>query len=241
MRVLIGLLLACLLWPSLSHAAVAHVATTAYEQTTLASSKTLASYVVGAGSDRAIVCFVAFETNSRTVSGITYNTSENFTFKSAHTYAGGITYRIEVWHLVNPSVTTANLVISIAGGTASFSGGCTNVTGADQTTPLGTAVASGAATANPSVTVADGATGDLVLDCLQETNGVATAGAGQTNLYNNTAMGVAFTRGSREAGAASVAMSWTMGAAERLLVGINVRQATAAGAETFGFYKRRFQ
>lgn len=207
--------------------AVAHVSTTAYEQTTLAASKTIASYTVSSGSDRCLVIPVAIETNSRTVSGITFNASENFVFKEVDTYAGGITYRVEWWYLVNPSVTTANIVISISGGTARFSGGIHQLTGVDQTTPLGTSVSSGAATANASVTVADGTTGDLVLDILQETAGVATVGAGQTLLYDNTGLSIAFTHGSREAGASSVAMSWTHGAAERLLSAINVFQVTA--------------
>lgn len=208
--------------------AVAHVSTTAYEQTTNAASKTIASYVVSSGSNRALIVTVALEVDARTVSGITFNTTEAFTLKSAHTYTpgSGPQFRIEVWRLLAPSVTTASIVISLAGGTATFSGGVHQLTGVDQTTPLGTAVTSGAATANPSVTVADGSTGDLVLDILQESVGVATVGAGQTLGYDNTGLSFYFTHGSREAGAASVAMSWTMSAGERHLVAINIFQVS---------------
>lgn len=210
--------------------AVAHVSTTAYQQTTLASSHTISSYAVSSGSNRALVVTVAIETNSRTVSGITFNTSEAFTLKSTHTHTPGAgpLFRVEIWHLVAPSVTTADIVISLSGGTAKFSGGVTQATGVDQTTPLGTAVESGAATANPSVTVTDGATGDLVLDILHEAAGTATAGAGQTSRYDNIGLEFYFTHGSTEPGASSVTMSWTMAAAERLLVAINIRQVSTA-------------
>jgi hypothetical protein len=208
--------------------AVSQVSVTAYTVPAAASSKTQ-SLTISSGSARAIICTVAFETNSRSVSSIVFNGSENFTKKSEHSYtpSSGPVFRTEIWYLLNPTVTTANAVISISGGTARFAGAFHYCTGVDSTTPLGTAVTSGASTANPSVTVSDGTTGDLVIDILSDAWGSATAGAGQTQHYYNTLTNYGY-GGSSEAGASSVTMSWTLSASERHLVAINIKADTAS-------------
>ena len=234
----LSLFLACLLWPALSWGAVAHQTTTGYTQSTLANSKTQ-SFTVSSGSNLCLIVTVGIETASRTVSGITFN-GVALTKKSDHSYLTPTPpIRSEIWYLVNPAVTSANVVITIASSqTAIFSGGITSVTGCHQTTPLGTAVESGATAANPSVTVTDGATGDLVLDFLVENWGAVTVGAGQTVRFDNGCLTAFCYHGSTEPGAASVTMSWTHSSADRLLVGINIFQATGTTDETFGFRKR---
>lgn len=227
-RFVVCIVLALLLLPGLSWGAVVVVSTAEVLQATLAASKTQ-SVTVSAGSDRCLVVPVAFDLDGRTVSGITFNGSENFVKKSDHTYVTGApSMRTEFWYLINPTVTTANVVISIAGGTARFAGAVFAVTGCHQTTPLGTAVTSGSGTANASVTVADGATGDLVIDLIQDGAGDADpVGAGQTQV-GYTVLDVYAIGTSYEAGAASVAMSWTNTAAERHLAAINIFQASGS-------------
>lgn len=209
--------------------AVAHIQTVGFDQSTVASLHTISSFTVSAGANRALIAMVGIEVEGRTVSGITWNGSENFTVKSTHTGTTGTPdSRVEIWHLVAPTETTADIVIALAGGTATFSGGVTYATGVHQVTPLGLAATSDGSTANPAVNVTDSAVGDLVIDLLHDSFGDGVAGAGQTGRYDNTAQTSYFSHGSTEPGAASVTMSWTQSGSPRHLVAINVRQVAAA-------------
>lgn len=215
--------------PCVTWSAVALVSSAEVLQTTLASSKTQ-SVTVSSGTDRCLVIPVALEVDSRTVSGITFNGSESFVKKSDHTYSTGPPeMRTEFWYLINPSVTTANVVISIAGGTARFAGAIFYVTGCHQTRTLGTAVTSTGTGANASVAVTDGATGDLVIDIIEDGAGDADpVGSGQT-LVGYTVLDSYAVGTSSEAGGSSVTMSWTQTSAARHLAAINIFQATGGG------------
>ncbi|MBM2811232.1 MAG: hypothetical protein HW416_1991, partial [Chloroflexi bacterium] len=188
-----------------SHVMAVGIDATSTGQTT-GSSVTI-SHTTSSTSDRLMLVGVSIgEDSPPSVSSVTYNGS-SLTFKgSVQSIDGGI---VEIWYLVAPSDGTHNVVVNLSGsGDANV--GVMTFTGVDQTTPLGAfASASGDATSG-SATVSS-ATGELVF-------GVVTVnaldqnlvpGAGQTERWD-LFTGVESNGGSStEAGAASVAMSWS--------------------------------
>ena len=206
--------------------AVARDAQQGYQQTSLASSKTVSHTCTG--SDRLLLVTVMLEVNSRSVSGITYN-GVALTKLGDVTFSPGPDMRGEIWYLVAPATGANNVVISIAGGTATFSGGIHSFTGVDQTTPTGAFASNSGTSTAPSLGIAS-TSGDLVVDALQEGWGSVTVGGGQTLEYDNTSLTFYFTHGSTEPGAPSVTMSWTIvGSAAWQLIGCNVKQVSAGG------------
>lgn len=241
MNRLLGALALSLCLASPSWAAVAWQSTTAFINPTADTSHT-ESVTVSSGSDLAMVVSVGIEDATNTVSSITYN-GTNLTHHSRHACSPVST--IEWWYLVNPTVTTANVVITVTGA-EQFTGGVTVVTGAHQTTPLGTVTYNGtgstcATTANPSITVTDGATGDLVIDHLMESQGSHTVGAGQTERFNNACQNSYCSTGSTEAGGSSVTMSWTLGAGDRQQSAVNIFQAAAGSGPATNYFRLRVQ
>jgi uncharacterized repeat protein (TIGR01451 family) len=128
-----------------------------------------------------------------------------------------------LWYLLAPPTGTANVFVAlltpkrVVASAISF-------TGVNQTTPLGTFVGAAGQSTTASVNVSS-APGELVIDTVT-TNGDAnnlTANAGQTERWdlfsctgdlNNVRGG-----GSTRAGAASVTMSWTLGASKVWAIG----------------------
>lgn len=123
-----------------------------------------ASTTVSSGSDRLLVCRVSFETAANAVSGIVFNTSETFT-KLDHSAASSFS-RVEIWYLVNPTVTTANVVATSA-GSIHWAIAVEVFTGADQTTPLETAAKGSADSGTSTSRTATGfASGEWTTDML---------------------------------------------------------------------------
>lgn len=229
-RLLLSLILACLLGsPIPGWAAVAHQSSTAFTNTPADTSHTQ-SVTVSTGSDLVMVVAVGIEDETNTVSSITFNGSA-LTFHSRHACSPVST--LEWWYMVNPTVTTANVVVTVT-GSEQFSGGVMVFTGAKQTSPLGTPTYNGSGGtcgtgANPSITLTDGTTGDMAIDLFMESAGSVTVGAGQTERWANSCLSSYCSHGSTEAGAASVTMSWTMGATDRHLSAVTLFQATGGG------------
>lgn len=173
------------------------------------------SHTVGSGSDRLLLVGISMSQNSgaTTVSTVTFN-GQSLTRVASATDAGNI--RAELWRLVAPPITTANVVVSLSANERPICG-ATSWTGVDQTTPLGTAATasgttSGSGTNQPSVDVSS-ASNEVVHDVLavDATNAVAV-GAGQTQVWSQSSSGsVTTVRGaaSTEPGAATTTMSWS--------------------------------
>jgi len=164
--------------------------------------------VAPSGSDRLLLVGIHWSDATATVGTVVFNTSESLT-----RLGGGIQgiLHSDIWYLIAPSVTTASLVITMAGATSmgSLMAGANWLTGTHQTTPLtdfqsfGTVVNPGA---QPTLTISS-TTNDLVFDALM-VESAPTIGAGQTLRYT-TAGNSLESRGSTEPGAASVTMSWS--------------------------------
>lgn len=125
--------------------------------------------------------------------------------------------RIEWFYLVNPTVGTANVVITPSSSTW-ISAGVYGITGVDYDA-VGRNFAVAQATGgdlNPTITISSNV-GDLVIDIVGNANSNVlltpfNVGAGQTKHYgqDNQANSDLKSAGSTEAGAASVTMSWTL-------------------------------
>lgn len=119
-------------------------------------------------------------------------------------------YFIELWSLIAPHVTTANLVATF-GGSSPFDAGLIGISasGVHQTTPLGTPVLTSGTSTTPSATVSSAA-GELVIDGLIIVHGgTLTVGSGQTQRANATANGFVKRGASTEPGGPSVVLDWS--------------------------------
>lgn len=89
---------------------------------------TLSSYVIASGDDKLLL--VGVEDNSSVgITSVTWNTSESLTQLVSQGTLTGTRY---VYGLLNPTATTANIVITYAGTTAGYAGAA-NYTGVKQT------------------------------------------------------------------------------------------------------------
>ena len=176
------------------------------------------------GAERAIIVGVSFNVaDGKTITGVTYA-------GTALTFVGGVTsvnWRTEQWKLSNPASGANNVVVTFSGTATNYSvSGAVSFTGAHQTTAslTGTQATASGTTADPSVAVSS-ATGEIVVDTMAWEGEVATytVGAGQTQRWNAAAVNVVEGAASTEAGAGSVTMSWTGGAARWALAGVGVK------------------
>jgi hypothetical protein len=130
------------------------------------------SHTIASGSDRILVAVFAnydsFSAGDREMNDVTFNSSESFTKALSFTgTASTITedYTVEVWYLVNPSVTTANVVANnVSGSNATeMSMYLADFTGAEQSSPVGNTGTGDVASGSPSATVNSVTNGSLVI------------------------------------------------------------------------------
>ena len=177
------------------------------------------------GADRALIVGVSFWNGStESITGVTYAGTAMTSIGSA---LSPNNERAQQWKLSNPATGANNVVVSFS-SVVDAACGAVSFTGARQTTAslTGTqATATGTSTA-PSVNVSS-APGEIVVDTLSSDVGDPdTVGAGQTERWNASSP-EADGAGSTEAGAATVTMSWTLGASVPwALVGVGVKSGT---------------
>jgi hypothetical protein len=121
-----------------------------------------------------------------------------------------------VWfRLIAPAASTTTVHCTFAASTSEYGVIAVATQDTDQTTPNGTIAGahSNGYTPDPTVSVTS-ATGGLVIDAIGRfSNGNMTEGAGQTVIRQGQVSNVLNVSSSSEAGAASVAMSWSGNAA----------------------------
>lgn len=169
------------------------------------------------GADRVLYVMLSLVTD-RTVSAITYGGQTMTEIKTAL-----VTSRYRLFRLLAPP-TGANSVSITLSASSRGVGGSVSLTGVDQSTPNDAIVEELSGDASIVVT---SAVNDLVIDFISANAvvGAFAAGAGQT-LHYDTEDGGGFEEqaSSREAGAASVTMSYTGGPAPSVQWGVNVNQ-----------------
>lgn len=101
------------------------------------------AHTVNAGSNRILIVGVATEAQSgsggtsQPITGITFNGVALSKIRHEHNLSGSDYVRVELWYLVNPDVTTANIVVTFTGtsisGTVAMA---SSYNGVDQTNPI---------------------------------------------------------------------------------------------------------
>jgi len=179
------------------------------------------SHTIKSGSNRILIVALSTRDGSASVSGVWYGSE--LLSQIGGQAATGSQNRTDLWYMLAPPTGTANVFVGLLTSKRVVASAI-SFTGVNQTTPLGTFVGATGQSTTASVNVSS-APGELVLDTVT-TNGDAntlTANAGQTEQWdlfsgtgdlNNVRGG-----GSTEPGAASVTMSWRLGASKVWAIG----------------------
>jgi hypothetical protein len=173
------------------------------------------------GSDRLLIaCPGWVDGGAQSVTAVTHN---GVAMSLVALADDAFAYRQAMYYLVAPA-TTGDTVATWSGG---VQGHLVVVpwTGANQSTPLGTAALDSGTSSAPSVTVTSAA-GETVLDCVRM-NTDYVEGSGQTLIADTETTGWA--KASTEAGAASVVMDWTGSNGRWSSVGVSVKPAGGGG------------
>jgi hypothetical protein len=138
---------------------------------------------------------------------------------------------VELWKLLNPPPGTGTVVITLPSSHRMISG-ATSFVGVNHSTPLGTAATNSGETGTPASVKVSSMPGAIVLDAVGTTydESLAVAGEGQTQAYlaaekASSAVEGITGAGSTAAGAASVAMSWSLSSSSWAIIGVSVNPA----------------
>jgi len=175
--------------------------------------------------------YIAARYSIQAVTGITYN---GVALTKIDAQDAGVYCRSELWYLIAPAAGTHDIVVTLADVTGYIVGGATSWTGADQSSPLGTAAKATGTTTPVTVNVSSVA-GEYVVDsacAFMVTAITLTVGASQTSAWNETPATGYVGAGSYEASASTITMSWTLSAAALgwATVAVPIKPATAPGA-----------
>jgi hypothetical protein len=163
-------------------------------------------------------------------SGVTWN-GVSMTLLGSE-LAPDIFIKVSYWYLLNPDSGTHNVIVTDTQGTDAIASCASSYSGVNLVTPHGTTATNTGTTTGPTVDVSS-ASGELVVDAVGVRDTTLTA-CGQTQRGNvndggpNIAQGVA-----EAAGAGSVTMSWTAGAATAWgIIGVSLK---GAGLTPYGW------
>jgi hypothetical protein len=117
--------------------------------------------------------------------------------------------RVEIWERHTPDVATANVVVSYSGTANQATAGCTGYI--DAATALGSPSTNTANSTNPTVTVVDSASGDLVTSVMMTDGSGAATTEGGTLLWEAENLGADIDVNAQyqTASGASTVCSWT--------------------------------
>lgn len=214
---------------------------------TSVSSLSITNYDGGTGSDRIMLAHAGNSTGAgaSVATGVTYNSVAMTSIYGATFATAGAN---SMWRLTAPATGNNTLTATWSASQDEISIGAVVLTGADGTVDtVQTNQSTGTA---PSITYTNGATGDMIVDCIYSFSGggggvTFTPGAGQTERFSNDSIGGGWGGGamSYEAGAASVTMSHTIGGDAsqtwlHIAVGVNPA-AAAGGGNPWNYYAQQ--
>ncbi len=204
------------------------------EDTTSTGTSSGGSFSVShttSGDDRLMLVGVSLSLDEGTeqVSSVTYN-GTSLSLVGTEVNGGA---RVEIWSMVAPDMGTHNVDVTISGSPFGATAGVMTFTGVDQTTPLGTFASTNGEASSGSVNVSS-ASGELVFGAVavaSSSNYDLSPGAGQTEKWDifqfETNGG-----GSTEAGAATVATSWSWGDTKKYAIGgVSIKPTPITGDE----------
>lgn len=186
------------------------------------------------GLDRLLLVWVFFDRGNGTynVSSLTYagvSLTQYATFNNGSQFG-------ELWYLANPAsgANTLSATYNNAGPAAKVLIRALSYTGVDAATPLGTLVSAYAGSGTTATATASSASGELVADYVFvfSSGQTLTVGAGQTARVEieEGAIGYGAHGWSDEAGAASVAMTWTFNTDAWMATAVPIKPAGGAAA-----------
>ena len=144
-------------------------------ETSSGTEVTIEDFTVADNSDRIlIVCAFRYDGSGGDISGITWNGDEDFVVAKAVDGTTESAGRAEIWYLVNPTVTTADVVITWDGNTTRRGAGVYSFYNVAQTDPIPPdtiSLAQGIASNTASPTITPTTTGSLILDIIGSGNG----------------------------------------------------------------------
>jgi hypothetical protein len=158
---------------------------------------------------------------NETVDTVTYNGTPLSSVGSVNSSNNG---RVEIWSLVAPDTGTHDVVITFSANLEqSAKAGVVTFTNVNQSTPLGTFVSNNANSAGPATVDVSSATNELVFDTATcESCTTLIVDGSQAEQWKLTTLDGSPTLiggSSTEAGASTVTMSWTLGAANYWAIG----------------------
>jgi hypothetical protein len=187
------------------------------------------AHTVGAGTNRLLVVAHAGWADGPSLTSVTWNTSEALT--RWKTYNPDASTVVELWYLIAPTETTANVTVEFSGADSSLA--IINFSGVHQTTPIRAGSDDTATNTNgePTITI-DTASGDLVIGAVGAWAEI-TEDAGNTELAYQTATGgdTRLSVGSVTADAAQETLNWTT-TDSWFAVGASLVPATGGGSST---------
>lgn len=138
------------------------------------------SHTVGAGSNRALVVCEFDDTFSNLLTAVTWNTSESLS-KIIEAQVPGDRF-ISIWYLLNPTSTTANIVLTTTAG--AMKGWGMSYTGVQALDVSGSGTAAASSPVSDTITVASNA---WIVSCLKENAGTTVTWTNATE--NATTVG----------------------------------------------------
>lgn len=137
---------------------------------------------------------------------------------------------IYAYGLIAPPTASSSIVLDLT-GPLEGPYAVTSYNGVHQTTPTTGFASNNGTSTTPTVDVTS-ATGQLVLDAMDATNIISSVGGGQTSEYLDTTGGSDRFGASREAGAGTVTMSWTIGSASWATLAFALQEPAGGGGSS---------
>ena len=123
---------------------------------------TFSSFVVGNNTNRALIVASGAYNYHPDIVGITFNGSESFAKIEEHNDGN---YKVELWILYNPTVTTANVVIDWGTRAGQLGAICYSFYNVKQSDATGTPVTkTGSASTTPFIPITPATTGSMIID-----------------------------------------------------------------------------
>jgi len=203
--------------------------------TTSGGSSITISHTTGSGSDRLMLVGVSVNNdNFETVTGVTYNGTENLTLVGSEAgTADGDDARVEIWSLVAPSTGTHDVVITFSAALLQeAAAGVMTFTNVDQTTPLGTFASNAGDDSTPATVNIPSASGELVFGLVSSEYDSLTASSGQTEQWNRSVGSTYAAGGTTVATSSPVTMSWNLSTSTNhwAIGGVSIKPADASGS-----------
>jgi len=190
-----------------------------------ATSITISGFTVGNNSNKILIVSVGSYNPTPTVSGITWNSSENFTQINTVANNG----RADLWYLVNPTSTTADIVVTYSSSAGSRSAGVTSLYNVNQSTPIGvtnTVTGTGGTIAG---TITPTTTGSWIIDSAMSLTGLGAITDTLTAGFSNLIGGVDRSHGTQYSASPTInsanSMTWTNGQSSYAWAGAEIKKA----------------